>query len=154
MYSFPMPSNQSPREFTLPLSELIDRLTVTQIKMNTVAGQVDDYKNEIQKLLNDIDVIIKEKNLELTAVLVHQVVALAQINLHIWRNKDLMQENLNEEDKYLNFLKIAHQMNGIRNQLKNEMLGFEGIEDESQRRSNFEVDGLDWHLGSTDRHDS
>jgi hypothetical protein len=143
-----MSDTEYSRQYHLPISELIDRLTVTQIKLNTFVGEMDDYKNEIQRLLNDIDLIINEKKLALTADLIQQVIALAQINLHIWQNKDLMQENLEDEKRYLAFLKKAHQMNGVRNQIKNGILVFEGIKDESQIRSNFEVDGLDWHLGA------
>ena len=119
-----MSDTENNRQYHLPISELIDRCTVTQIKLNTFVGEMDDYKNEIQRLLNDIDLIIKEKNLALTADLVQQVIALAQINLHIWQNKDLMQENLKDEKKYLAFLKKAHQMNGVRNQIKNRILVF------------------------------
>lgn len=135
------------RQYFLPLSELIDRLTVTQIKLNILNGEIDDYLDEIDKLSHDIDLIIAEKELSLTSDLIKKIIALAQINLHIWKNKDLMQDNLGNEEKYLKFLKRAHQMNGIRNQLKNGILGYEGIQDLSQIRSNFEVDGLEWNLG-------
>lgn len=135
------------RQYFLPLSELIDRLTVTQIKLNILNGEIDDYLDEIDKLSHDIDLIIAEKELSLTSDLIKKIIALAQINLHIWKNKDLMQDNLGDEEKYLKFLKRAHQMNGIRNQLKNGILGYEGIQDLSQIRSNFEVDGLEWNLG-------
>ena len=61
------------------------------------------------------------------------------MNLHIWNNKDLMQDNLENDEEYLKLLKLAHQLNGIRNKMKNQLLDIEGTKDESQKKSNFEV---------------
>ena len=139
-----MDSILNSRQFLPPLSELIDRLTVTQIKQNLMKDESGDYTAEISKLINDIDLIIVEKDIPLSGQLIRAVIMMSQINLHIWRNKDLMQENLENESLYLSYLKEAHQMNGVRNLLKNYILGLEGVSDVSQLRSNFEVDGLEW----------
>ena len=128
------------------MAELIDRLTVTQIKQNLLQDESGDFSAEITKLINDINLIIDEKNIALSGQLIRAIVMMSQINLHIWRNKDLMQENLENESLYLSYLKKAHQMNGVRNLLKNYILGLEGISDASQLRSNFEVDGLEWNM--------
>ena len=128
------------------MSELIDRLTVTQLKQNLLRDDLGDFSNEITKLTNDINLIIREKNIAASGELIRAIVMVSQINLHIWRNKELMQEHLENEPVYLSYLKKAHQMNGVRNLLKNYILGLEGISDASQLRSNFEVDGLEWNL--------
>jgi len=128
------------------MSELIDRLTVTQIKQNLLRDNLGDFSAEISKLTSDINLIINEKNIAASGELIRAIVMMSQINLHIWRNKDLMQENLENEPTYLTYLKKAHQMNGVRNLLKNYILGLEGISDASQLRSNFEVDGLEWNM--------
>lgn len=141
-----MNSSPESRQFLPPLSELIDRLTVTQVKLNLLDVNSEDFKAEVAKLVNDINLIVKEKKIEISGELVRAIVMISQINLHIWRNKDLMQENLENESEYLSYLKKAHQMNGVRNLLKNYILGLEGISDTSQLRSNFEVDGLEWKL--------
>ena len=141
-----MDSTSNLRQFLPPMSELIDRLTVTQIKQNLLQDDLGDFSAEITKLTNDINLIVKEKNIGLSGELIRAVIMMSQINLHIWRNKDLMQENLENESIYLSYLKKAHQMNGVRNLLKNYILGIEGISDSSQLRSNFEVDGLDWKM--------
>jgi hypothetical protein len=146
MYGCAMDSSSKSRQFLPPVSELIDRLTVTQIKENLLGDESGDYYAEIKKLVNDIDLIISEKNFPLSGQLIRAVVMLSQINLHIWRNKDLMQENLENESDYLRYLKKAHQMNGVRNLLKNYLLELEGITDTSQMRSNFEIDGLEWNM--------
>jgi hypothetical protein len=141
-----MNSSSKSRQFLPPMSELIDRLTVTQIKENLLGDESGDYFAEINKLINDIDLIISDKKVPLSGELIRAVVMMSQINLHIWRNKDLMQENLDNESEYLSYLKKAHQMNGVRNHLKNYLLELEGITDVSQLRSNFEVDGLEWNM--------
>jgi hypothetical protein len=141
-----MSSTSGSRQFLPSLSELIDRLTVTQVKLNLLEGSSEDFSTEVTKLINDINLIVKEKKIEISGELIRAIVMISQINLHIWRNKDLMQENLENEPEYLSYLKKAHQMNGVRNLLKNYILGLEGISDVSQLRSNFEVDGLEWKL--------
>jgi hypothetical protein len=141
-----MDSTSKSRQFLPPMSELIDRLTVTQIKENLLGDESGDYYEEITKLVNDLDLIISEKKVPLSGQLIRAIVMVSQINLHIWRNKDLMQENLENETEYLLYLKKAHQMNGVRNLLKNYLLELEGITDASQLRSNFEVDGLEWNM--------
>ena len=141
-----MNSSSESRQFLPPLSELIDRLTVTQVKLNLLDVNSEDFTAEVAKLVNDINLIVKEKKIEISGELVRAIVMISQINLHIWRNKDLMQENLENESEYLSYLKKAHQMNGVRNLLKNYILGLEGISDTSQLRSNFEVDGLEWKM--------
>ena len=139
-------NNKKERLFLPPLAELLDRLTVTQIKQAILGDKNKHFANEIKKISNDIDIIISESNLKLESKLIRTIVLISQINLHIWKNKDLMQENLNNNEKYLNLLKLSHQLNGIRNRMKNYILEIEGNNDESQKKSNFETDNLDWDL--------
>ena len=134
------------RQFLPSLSELLDRLTVTQIKQALLGDKNKDFYNEINKLSNDIDIIIKKENIKLDSRIIRIIVLISQINLHIWKNKDLMQENLENNEEYLKLLKLSHQLNGIRNRMKNQLLDIEGSKDESQKRSNFETDNLDWDI--------
>ena len=134
------------RQFLPSLSELLDRLTVTQIKQALLGDKNKDFYNEINKLSNDIDIIIKKENIKLDSRIIRIIVLISQRNLHIWKNKDLMQENLENNEEYLKLLKLAHQLNGIRNRMKNQLLEIEGSKDESQKKSNFETDNLDWDI--------
>jgi hypothetical protein len=134
------------RQFLPSLSELLDRLTVTQIKQALLGDKNKDFYNEINKLSNDMDIIIKKENIKLDSRIIRIIVLISQINLHIWKNKDLMQENLDNDKEYLKLLKLAHQLNGIRNRMKNQLLEIEGSNDESQKKSNFETDNLDWDV--------
>jgi hypothetical protein len=132
------------RKFTLPLAELVDRLTIDQIKEVLRPQHRESFALEMEKLCHDIDVIIEEKNLYMTSRLMRIIIALAQLNLHIWQNKDRMQV---EPDRYLEMLKFAHQLNGVRNQIKNLLLEETGDREKSAERSNFDTDGLEgWDI--------
>ena len=139
-----MTSTPTHRKFQLPLSELVDRLTISQIKLAFVPQNRTNFNKEIEMLNHDIDLIIQNNELRLNAKLISALVQLSQINLHIWNNKDLMQANLDNETEYLSLLKLAHQLNGIRNSIKNYLVELEGNVEDSHKRSNFETDGLDW----------
>lgn len=128
------------RKFTLPLAELIDRLTIDQIKEVLLPEHKESFAQEMEKLMHDIDLIIEEKGIRLTARLLRIIIAIAQINLHIWQNKDRMQE---DAGRYMELLKFSHQINGIRNQLKNLLLEETGDREKSAERSNFNTDGLE-----------
>ena len=136
------------RQFLPPMAELIDRMTVTQIKLALSKDNKDSFVEEISKLEHDIDLILDSNNLTFDARLIRIIIVLSQMNLHIWHNKDKMQDKLkdNEEKEYLDLLKLSHQLNGLRNRMKNSLLEIEDVQDKSQIRSNFETDGLDWNI--------
>jgi len=132
------------RQFVLPLSELIDRLTINHIKLVKTNVENSGYIDEINKISSDMDKLIVSYNMSLNAKIIRMIIILSQINLHIWNNKDEMQRNLDNEKEYMKFLKLSHQLNGIRNKIRNILLDEEGISDIGHVRSNFETDGLDW----------
>lgn len=127
------------RKFLLPLAELVDRLTIDQIKEVFLQEHKESFLKEMEILSEDIDLIIEEKGLKLSARLIRIIIALAQMNLHIWYNKDQMQKN---SEKYMDLLKLSHQLNGIRNQMKNLLLEETGDKEKSAERINFNTDGL------------
>ena len=137
--------NPTSRQFLPTFAELLDRMTVTQIKLSLIENGKEDFKDELRKISHDLNNIIESKNIPLNSDMILTFINLAQLNLHIWNNKDKMQENLDNQETYLQLLKISHQLNGFRNQLKNKLLAVEGITDKSQLRSNFETDGLRWN---------
>lgn len=136
--------NASTRQFVLPMAELIDRLTVDQIKEIKLTDTRESVRREMKQLSVDIDNLILEKNLKLDASVLRLVIALAQINVHIWNLKDQMKES---PQRYDEFLRLAHQLNGLRNQLKNRLLETAGDTARSAVRTNDETDGLrNWEL--------
>jgi len=103
-----------------------------------------DIAQEIERIANDVNLIIDETGVGLSARLIRIIIVLAQINLHIWQNKDKMQS---DPEKYSERLKLAHQLNGIRNQMKNLLLGEMGDREKSTRKTNFNTDGLEgWEI--------
>lgn len=131
--------SQSERKFQVPLAELMDRLTVDQIKEVLLKDGKQSFADEMQVLQHDIDLILSERDIKVSSRLLRIVAVLAQMNLHIWYLKDRMQD---EPQRYDEFLRLAHQLNGIRNQMKNLLLEEAGDKDKSAVRSNFGTDGL------------
>lgn len=132
------------RLFLLPFAELIDRLTVDQIKEVLLPDQSTNIANEMKEICHDLDMLIKEKNIHLTSRLIRLLILVSQMNVHIWYNKDKMQDN---PDQYMELLKLAHQLNGLRNQMKNLLLEEVGDKDKSSIRTNFNTDGLEgWEI--------
>lgn len=134
--------SEKTRLFLPPLAELIDRLTVDQIK-EVIFQEKSAIREEMKRIEHDVNAIIEEKNIKLDATLIRVIIALAQLNLHIWNNKDTMEANhASEPDRYTELLKLSHQLNGIRNRLKNHLLVLSGDKDSASLRSNFNTDGL------------
>jgi hypothetical protein len=132
------------RKFLPAFAELIDRLTVDQIKEVLLPNIKKSVVLEMEDLCHDIDLLIKERELQLSSRFIRIIIALSQLNLHIWNLKDRMQ---NDSHKYDELLKLAHQLNGIRNQLKNLLLEESEDREKSAQRTNFNTDGLaGWNI--------
>jgi predicted ribosome quality control (RQC) complex YloA/Tae2 family protein len=126
------------RKFVLPAAELLDRLSVDQIK-EMLFDNNSSITKEIDSLSHDIDLILSQKDVKLNARFIRIIMVLSQINVHIWYLKDKMQE---DDERYDELLKLAHQINGVRNRMKNLLLEEFGDKEKSLLRSNFDTDGL------------
>lgn len=126
-------------EFVLPLAELIDRLTVDQIKEVLVLKQRKSIQKEIEGIAGSIDHLLKKKKIKFDSRMIRVIVALSQMNLHIWFLKDRLTQ---DKRSYAKCLKLSHQLNGIRNQLKNLLLVEAGDREASMKRLNSSTDGL------------
>jgi hypothetical protein len=132
------------RAFLPSFAELIDRLSVDQIKEFLLPHCKEAVVSEMVNISHDIDVLIDQRGTRLTARLIRMFIALAQINLHIWMLKEKMKEF---PAKYNEYLKLAHQLNGTRNQLKNLLLDDLKDSEPSAKRTNFDTDGLEgWQI--------
>ena len=129
------------RQFHLPMAELIDRLTVDQIKEVLLECDKEDLGKEVRALEHDIDLLIDRHGLTLSGRLIRIVIILSQMNLHIWYNKDQMGDDPKAEG-YLPRLQLSHQLNGIRNQMKNLLLAETGEKNGATTRANFNTDNL------------
>lgn len=126
------------RKYLPALSDLIDALSINQVKEIKLEKK-QSYALEIKKISHDIDMLISQKKIKLSARLIRMVIVIAQINLFIWNNKDKMQE---DPKNYSDLLKVAHQLNGIRNRIKNLLLEISGEVEPSKKRTNVETDDL------------
>ena len=105
----------SGRKYLPTLSELVDRLSIIQLKEVFITEHKDEYAEEIKDIVHDIDLILEDKNIKLSGKDVRAIVVLAQMNLHIWANEDNAR---NGEDRG-NKLLLTHGLKGIRNTAKN-----------------------------------
>ncbi len=137
--------NNQDRKYLPTLTDLVDSLTINQIKEIKFHDKKTAYAEEINKICHDIDLIIDEKEIKINSKLIRVIIILAQLNLYIWENKDRMQKE--DSENYLKLLKHAHQLNGIRNTIKNKISEMAGDNDPGKKRTNIETDDLKgWNI--------
>lgn len=103
------------RQYLPTLSELIDRLSITQLKEVFITDHKEEYAEEISDILHDIDLMIEEGSLSFSADTIRAIVVLSQMNLHIWHNESNYRKGIKDG----NNLELTHGLNGIRNTSKN-----------------------------------
>ena len=123
------------------LSELIDRLSIVQLKEVFISEHKNEYSNEIQDILHDIQVHLTENNTVINADVIRAIVVLSQMNLHIWHNETNYRKGIKDG----NNLELTHGLNGIRNTAKNKIQEIVG------GRKDYKVDCLaadfkDWEI--------
>lgn len=130
--------------FVPGLGDLVDRLTVDQLKEAFHESIRTSVRTEIADLEHDIDGWADRHQIKLSGRNVRIIIVLAQINYEIWMCKEGMAA---EPKRYGQWLKRAHQLNGIRNQMKNLLLAEVQTGTRVCRASNVLVDDLkDWNI--------
>ena len=129
------------RKYLPTLSELIDRLSIAQLKEVFIPEHKEEYSNEIQDILHDIDLVLQDNNLILDANTIRSIVVLSQMNLHIWHNESNYRKGIKDG----NNLELTHGLNGIRNTAKNI------IQEQVGGRKDYKIDCLaadfkDWEI--------
>ena len=100
------------RKYLPTLAELIDRLSIIQLKEVFIKEHKEEYAKEIKDIVHDIDQLIdKEKP---TGEMIRAIIVLAQMNLHIWHNETKYRAGEGDGN-----LGLTHGLNGIRNTAKN-----------------------------------
>ena len=102
------------RKYLPTLSELIDRLSIVQLKEVFISEHKDEYAQEIADIIYDIQAHIDENKSEITAETIRAIVVLSQMNLHIWHNESNYRKGIKDG----NNLELTPGINGIRIQLK------------------------------------
>jgi hypothetical protein len=129
------------RKYLPTLSELIDRLSIAQLKEVFISEHKDEYAQEIADIVHDIQAHIDENKSEITAETIRAIVVLSQMNLHIWHNESNYRKGIKDG----NNLELTHGLNGIRNIAKNK------IQEVVGGRKDYKIDCLaaefkDWDI--------
>jgi len=123
------------RKYLPTVSELIDRLSIIQLKEVFIPKHKEEYAEEIKDIMHDLE-------LEgLDSELIRAVIVTAQMNLHIWHNESDARKGINAGEN----LQLTHGLNGIRNTAKNK------IQERFGGRKDYKVDCIaeefdDWKV--------
>lgn len=110
------------RKWLPSLAELIDRLSIVQLKIIFIPEHAQAYRDERDQILHDIDLLLADKRIDARAVWAIQINMLA--NRFIWENESKVRAaNGHEQDK---LLALTHSINGIRNAARNIIAETEG----------------------------
>lgn len=104
------------RAYLPTFAELIDRLTIVQLKAIFISEHKSEYDKERALIEHDIDIVLEEKKYQLTAADIRAVCMIMLSNRFIWENEFKAREGGSEQDK---LLKLTHSINGVRNTAKN-----------------------------------
>tara|TARA_R100000005_G_C4961377_1_gene177925 strand:+ start:509 stop:919 length:411 start_codon:yes stop_codon:yes gene_type:complete len=128
------------RKYLPTLSELVDRLSIAQLKEVFISDHKDEYAQEIKDIVHDIDLLLPESE-GVDGEMIRAIVVLSQMNLHIWHNESNYRKGIKDG----NNLELTHGLNGIRNTAKNK------IQEVVGGRKDYKIDCLaaefkDWEI--------
>ena len=109
------------RKYLPTLGELIDRLSIVQLKEVKIPQHKEEYAQEILEIVHDINEILNDKP-KVDGEFIRAIIVLSQMNTHIWYNED----NARSGDDVGNKLMLTHGLNGIRNTAKNKIQELDG----------------------------
>ena len=106
------------RKYLPTISELIDRLSIVQLKEVFITEHKEEYAQEIKDIVHDLNKLGLEKEYDYSNLgeLIRSVVVLSQMNLHIWHNETKYRAGKGDGN-----LGLTHGLNGIRNTAKNKI---------------------------------
>ena len=105
----------STRKYLHTLGDLVDRLSIVQLKEVFIPEYKSEYAQEIQDIVHDIQLVLDDSEQPITAETIRAIVVVAQMNLHIWHNESNYRRGIKDG----NNLELTHGLNGIRNTAKN-----------------------------------
>ena len=123
------------RKYLPTVSELIDRLSIIQLKEVFIPEHKEEYAKEIKDILHDLE------SEGLDSELIRAVIVTSQMTLHIWHNESEARKGINAGEN----LQLTHGFNGIRNTAKNK------IQERFGGRKDYKTDCLaaefeDWEI--------
>ena len=122
------------RKYLPTVSELIDRLSIIQLKEVFITEHKEEYAKEIKDIVHDLN------ELGLDGKMIRAIIVLSQMNLHIWHNETKYRAGEGDGN-----LGLTHGLNGIRNTAKNM------IQENSGGRKDYKIDCIaaefkDWEV--------
>ena len=122
------------------MAELVDRLSISQLKEVFIPQHKGEYSEEIKDIVHDIQVLLDSSE-KVNADTIRAIVVLSQMNLHIWHNESNYRKGIKDG----NNLELTHGLNGIRNTAKNK------IQEIAGGRKDYKIDCLaaefkDWEI--------
>ena len=129
------------RKWLPTLGELIDRLSIHQLKEVFIPENKDNYAKEMKDIISDIDMILEKDKDKLSGDFIRAIVVLSQMNAHIWYNESKVRKGEKGSDN----LMLTHGLNGIRNTAINKIMEVVG------GRKDYKVDFIaeefkDWNV--------
>jgi pyoverdine/dityrosine biosynthesis protein Dit1 len=128
------------RKYLPTLAELVDRLSISQLKEVFIPQHKNEYSQEIKDIVHDIQVLLDSSD-KVNGETIRAIVVLSQMNLHIWHNESNYRKGIKDG----NNLELTHGLNGIRNTAKNKIQEIVG------GRKDYKIDCLaadfsDWEI--------
>ena len=129
------------RKYLPTLAELIDRLSISQLKEVFITDHKEEYAQEIADIVHDVELLLTQTEGRVTGEQIRAIIVLSQMNLHIWHNES----NVRSGKEGPNALALTHGLNGIRNTAKNK------IQEVMGGRKDYKIDCLaaefkDWNI--------
>ena len=129
------------RKYLPTLAELIDRLSISQLKEVKIPEHKEEYAQEIADIVHDIQICLDSSETPINAETIRAIVVLSQMNAHIWHNESAVRAGTAGPSN----LALTHGINGIRNTAKNKIQEIVG------GRKDYKIDCLasefkDWEI--------
>ena len=129
------------RRWLPTLGELVDRLSIHQLKEVFIPENKKNYAKEMGDMVHDINLILKDHKGEITGEVIRAIIVLSQMNAHIWYNESMVRKGEKGSDN----LMLTHGLNGIRNTAKNK------LQESIGGRKDYKIDCLaaefeDWEI--------
>lgn len=121
------------RKYLPTLADLVDRLSIVQLKMIFIPEHRDEYAAERALIEHDVAAILAELNKPFGSAELRALLIIMLANRFIWENESKARAGGSEQDK---LLKLTHSINGVRNKAKNVIAAFE------EGRLDYKLDAL------------
>ena len=121
------------RRYLPTLADLVDRLTIVQLKAIFIPERKAEYLEERRAIEQDIDMILDALPRKIGSAEIHAIIVIMLANRFIWESESKARAGGNEQDK---LLKLTHSINGVRATAKNRLSELVG------GRRDYKIDSL------------